>query len=121
MAEPTYDEATLHLSFSWWETLLVGRSALAVPLSSITSVEVLPGWSYEILGIRFGLTVSGYLKVGIFLHPRGTKRLVAMRRGQPVLRVGLRRGKTAEKFDELLISAPNAYGVAEALRLAGVQ
>lgn len=30
MAEPTYDEATLRSSFSWWEALKVG--AIADPL-----------------------------------------------------------------------------------------
>ncbi|AYA23829.1 MULTISPECIES: hypothetical protein [Rhodococcus] len=121
MAQPIYDEAALHLTFSRWEAPVVRYSAMAVPLNSISSVEVLPRWTSETLGIRSGLTVSGYLKVGTFLHPRGTTRLVSMKRGHPILRVGLRGRKADEKFDELLLSSPDAYEIAEALRLAGVR
>ncbi|WP_068165783.1 hypothetical protein [Rhodococcus phenolicus] len=118
MAELKYDETTLHLSFSRWEAPFVRRSGMAVPLSAIEAVDVLPGWSSEILGLRSGLAISGYLKVGIFLHPSGIKRLVVMKRGNPVLRIGLHRDT---QFDELLLSSPNAYGIADALRPAGIR
>ncbi|TWH63193.1 hypothetical protein L612_001000001450 [Rhodococcus rhodochrous J38] len=119
MAETTYDNATLHLSFSRWEAFMVRRSAMEVPISAITGVEVLPGWTSEILGIRSGMVISGFLKVGTFRHPRGIKRLVAMKRGHPVLRVAL--GGPEVEFDELLLSSPEAYTLADALRSAGVR
>lgn len=121
MAELKYDETTLHLSFSRWEAPFVRRSGMTVPLSAIAAVDVLPGWSSEILGLRSGLAIAGYLKVGIFLHPRGIKRLVSMKRGNPVLRIGLRRRATDTHLDELLLSTPSAYGIADALHPAGIR
>ena len=117
MATSIWRDDALHLSFSWWEAIMVRRSAMEVPLPEISSVEVLPGWTSEILGIRSGLVISGYLKVGTFRHPRGTRRLVAMKRGYPVLRIGVRRAGTG--FDELLLSSPHAYALAKAVDPAG--
>lgn len=94
----------LRLSFPGWERWMVGRGAYAVPASAITAVRTEANWTSEILGMRRGLVVSGYLKVAAFIHPNGTRRLVSMRRGLPLLRISLQ----GEEFDELLISTPEA-------------
>ncbi|GAA2839465.1 hypothetical protein GCM10010522_67450 [Kribbella solani] len=112
MTEPRYDGRTLRLDFGRWEALLLRRSHLAVPAAEIERLEVLPGWTSEVLGFRSGLVISGYLKIATFRHPSGVRRLVSMRRGLPVLRVVLRGGE----FDELLISTPAAGELADALR-----
>ena len=106
------DAAALHLEFPGWEAAMTGRGAFTAPREAIACVELLPGWTSEVLGMRSGLVVSGFVKLGTFRHPSGTRRLVAMRRGAPVLRVGLRSGS---EFDELLFSDPDAAAIAAAL------
>lgn len=110
----------LRIEFDAWEALMVRRRVLTVPHDRIVAVEVLPGWTSEILGVRFGVAISGFLKVGVFTHPRGTRRLVSMRRGTPVLRVGLRGRKAGDDFDEILVSTPEAAAIAAALGPSGV-
>ncbi|MEE2060748.1 hypothetical protein [Rhodococcus artemisiae] len=116
MADLSHSESSLHLTFSGWEAFFVRRSDMSIPQSSIARVEVLPGWTSEVLGFRNGLAISGFLKVGTFTHPRGTKRLVVMKRGEPVLRIVLRGRQAGDEFDELLISAPNAQDIVGALQ-----
>jgi hypothetical protein len=110
------DDSTLHVQFPGWEALMVGRSAYSVDRDTITGVELLPGWSSELLGARSGLVVSGHLKVGTFRHPSGARRLVAMRRGLPLLRVRLAGPAGGHEFDELLVSDAQAEQLFESLR-----
>ncbi|GEA87984.1 hypothetical protein [Cellulomonas cellasea] len=105
------DASTLNLHFPGWEALMVGRSWYTVDRDAITRAELLPGWSSEVLGTRSGLVVSGRIKVGTFRHPSGVRRLVAMRRGLPLLRLTL----AGEEFDELLVSDAGAGGIVDAL------
>lgn len=98
------DRPTLRLTFPGWERLMVWRSEYAIPAEAITDVRVEEGWTSEVLGFRSGLNVSGYFKLARFTHPNGTRRLVAMRRGLPLLRIRLQ----DQEFDELLVSTPAA-------------
>jgi hypothetical protein len=107
------DAAGIHVRFPGWERFMAGRSSFDAAPDAITDVTVEPGWSSEILGARSGLVVSGYLKLGTFRHPFGMRRLVAMRRGEPLLRVALDRSAT--RFDELLLSTPDASEIARTL------
>lgn len=109
-----YDDRRLRLDFGRWEALLLRRSHLELPLTAIARIEVLPGWTSEVLGLRSGLVISGFLKIATFRHPSGVRRLVSMHRGTPVLRIGL----AGAEFDELLISTPTAVAVADGLRVA---
>ncbi|GGR72091.1 hypothetical protein J2S40_003090 [Nocardioides luteus] len=102
------EDHLLTLVFPSWERLMAGRAAHSVAIGAIDSVELLPGWSTEILGWRSGLVVSGFRKLGTFRHPDGTRRLVSMTRGLPMLRVRLRDRESGGGFDELLVSAPDA-------------
>jgi hypothetical protein len=104
----------LRIDFQGWEAIMAGRSALVVPAASVLDARATAGWSYEVLGARSGLVISGFRKVGTFTHPDGTRRLVSMKRGLPLLRVRVRRETTG--FDELLISTPDAEAIADALR-----
>ncbi|WP_258724485.1 hypothetical protein [Cellulomonas sp. NS3] len=105
------DASTLHLQFPGWEALMAGRSHYAVARDAISAAELLPGWTSEVLGARSGLVVSGRIKVGTFRHPSGVRRLVAMRRGLPLLRLTL----VGQEFDELLVSDVHAERIADAL------
>lgn len=94
----------LRLTFPGWERLMVSRSEYTIPYEAIADVRVEGDWTSELLGIRSGLVVSGLVKVARFTHPNGTRRLVAMRRGLPLLRIGLR----GLEFDEVLVSTADA-------------
>lgn len=61
-------------------------------------------WSYQPLGARAGLLVSGFLKIGTW-RSVDTAWLVCMKRGQPTLRVVVDKELSGGGFDELLISA----------------
>lgn len=108
------DDHLLTLTFPGWERLMVGRAGYSVALDAIESVEAMPGWSSEVLGWRSGLAISGIRKLGIYRHPDGTRRLVSMTRGLPLLRIRLRDREVAG-FDELLVSTPEAAEVAAEL------
>lgn len=94
----------LRLTFPGWERLMVSRSEYTIPCEAITDVRLEGDWTSEILGFRSGLVVSGFLKVARFTHPNGTRRLVSMRRGLPLLRIRLR----GQEFDEVLVSTAEA-------------
>jgi hypothetical protein len=109
------DDDLLILTFPGWERLMVGRAAYSVAFDAIDSVEVMSGWSSEVLGWRSGLVISGFRKLGTFRHPDGTRRLVSMTRGLPLLRIRLRDREAGAGFDEVLISAPDAAELAAEL------
>ncbi|KAB1652316.1 hypothetical protein F8O01_16960 [Pseudoclavibacter chungangensis] len=117
MTNVDYRDGTLHVTFTGWEGLMAGRSAIAVPRGAILGARSTDGWTTEILGMRSGLVVSGFRKVGVFTHPSGIRRLVSMSRGVPLLRVGVDRTTTG--FDELLLSTPHASAIARAI-MSGV-
>ncbi|MFE7223345.1 hypothetical protein ACFU7D_01040 [Nocardioides sp. NPDC057577] len=102
------EDHVLTLTFPGWERLMAGRAAHSVAITAIDSVEMLPGWSSEILGWRSGLVISGFRKLGTFRHPDGTRRLVSMTRGLPLLRIRLHDREAGAGFDELLVSTPDA-------------
>lgn len=105
-----YTPEGLLVRFPGWEAAMAGREAFLAPPGAIDCAQAEPGWSSEVLGFRSGLVVSGYRKVGTFLHPSGTRRLVSMKRGLPLLRVQLDRTSTG--FDEALLSTPDAVAIA---------
>lgn len=111
----TVEDRLLTLTFPGWERFMAGRGSYSVPTGAVESVEVLPGWSSEILGWRSGLAISGFRKLGTFRHPDGTRRLVSMTRGMPLLRIRLRDPEAGGGFDELLVSTPEAVEVAAEL------
>lgn len=106
------EDRLLTLTFPGWERLMVGRASHSVALDAIDSVEVMAGWSPEVLGWRAGLVISGFRKLGTFRHPDGTRRLVSMKRGLPLLRIRMRDREVGAGFDELLVSTPGAAELA---------
>ena len=67
--------------------------------------------------MRSGLVVSGFRKLGTFTHPSGKRRLVAMKRGMPLLRLVTDRREAG--FDEILLSMDDAAHVAQAIQVDG--
>ncbi|GAA1309082.1 hypothetical protein [Brachybacterium tyrofermentans] len=103
----------IRLEFPGWESLMTRRGTVTVPLSALRGVQVEPGWTSEVLGIRCGLVISGYRAVGTFRHPSGTRRLVSMTRGLPLLRLEVDRAATG--FDEMLLSTRDGAAIADSL------
>lgn len=114
MTQVSYDAEVLDIRFPGWESAMVGRSAFAVPARAILSARVEPGWTSEILGIRSGLVVSGYRKLGTFTHPSGVRRMVSMKRGMPLLRLHTNRDETG--VDEILLSCVDAERIAQSIQ-----
>lgn len=98
-----------------WTRLLVGRARTSVPMAAIQEVRLVPAPLAEARGLRRGLVVSGFLKVGVWTGLDGVKRLICARRA-PGVRIILHRRITG--IDELVLSV----GDAERLRarIAGV-
>ncbi len=116
MPNITYDNLHLRVDFGNHETLMTARRSFEVDSDAITGFEVQPGWISEVHGMRYGYHMLGLHKLGIWKHPSGTKRLIAMKRGTSVLRVRLDRSKVDGGFDELLISTPEAADIAETVK-----
>lgn len=57
---------------------------------------------------RVSLTGWERFKVGSFRHTSGIRRLVALRCGLPLLRIGLNRARSGGLFHELTVSDPDA-------------
>jgi hypothetical protein len=113
MTDVEYTDAGLRVRFPGWESTMAGRASFTAAMTDIRGAVAAPGWTSEVLGMRSGLVVSGYRKLGVFTHPSGTRRLVSMKRGLPLLRVLL--DPTSTGFDELLVSTPDAEPVARSL------
>ncbi|MGF2947661.1 hypothetical protein [Microbacterium alcoholitolerans] len=114
MTQTNYGPEGVDIHFPGWEAAMVGRSSFHVPARAILSARVEPGWTSEILGMRSGLVVSGYRKLGTFTQPSGMRRLVSMRRGMPLLRLRTNRNETG--FDEILLSSVDAERIAHAIQ-----
>lgn len=114
MTHVVFDRTGLAVQFPGWERFMAGRATFVAAHDAIIGARAEPGWSYEVLGYRSGLVVSGYRKVGVFTHPSGAKRLVSMKRGLSLLRVDVRRELTG--FDQLLLSTPDADSIARRIQ-----
>ncbi|MGI6877771.1 hypothetical protein [Microbacterium sp. gxy059] len=113
MTQTTIGAHGVDILFPGWEAAMAGRRVVHVPTHAILSARVEPGWTSEILGMRSGLVVSGYRKLGTFTHPSGVRRLVSMKRGMPLLRIRTVRDETG--FDEILLSTEDADDIARRL------
>ena len=113
MTQTNYGPEGVEVRFPGWEAAMVGRSFLRIPTRAIQSARAEPGWTSEVLGMRSGLVVSGFRKLGTFTHPSGVRRLVSMKRGIPLLRLHTDRDETG--FDEILLSTDDAPYIAHAI------
>jgi len=85
---------------------------LAVPITSVTSVTVEDDGLRAVRGLRApGLALPRRLKIGTWRR-RGGRSMVVVRAGVPTLRVALE----GERYDELLLSDPDARELAAELR-----
>ena len=104
----------LHLRFTVAEKIAGLLRNVRVPLSAIRSVEVVPDGLAASSGLRApGLALPGVRRLGTWRGREG-KTLVAVRRGQPAVRVVL----TSQPYSVLLIGLDDAHEVAATLRAA---
>ena len=82
------------------------------PLAAVREVDVVSDGLAAARGLRApGLGVPGICKIGTW-RGRSVRRLVAVRRGEPALRIGLE----GQRYDEWLVSMPDAHAVVGRLR-----
>ena len=101
MATLTVDGDRLRVGFPRKEKVLGVVGDLDVPVSSVTGAAEVRSWR-EVKGWRVGLGLPGVWLLGTWRW-KGRRQLVALRKGRPAVRVTL----SGEKYDELLIEAPD--------------
>jgi hypothetical protein len=85
-----------------------------VPVSAVTSVEIVPDALSAVRGLRApGLALPGIRKVGTW-RSRAGKELVAARRGEAGVRIGLR----GQKLSSVLVGVQDAEELASRVRAA---
>ncbi len=105
----TKERVSLH--FSWTEKVSGLLGDVDISPGQIRSVTAVDDGLAAAKGLRApGLGLPGYRKIGTW-RGRGTKSLVAVRRGEPALVVEL----SDAPFDRLLISDPRARQYADRL------
>ena len=94
------------------EKLWALRGDLTVPRAAIREVTVVPDGLHATHGMRApGLGVPGRRKVGTWRGHAG-REFVSVRAGEPAVRITL----TGQRYDALLIGAPDAATLATAVR-----
>ncbi|MEE6257365.1 hypothetical protein [Plantactinospora sonchi] len=101
--------------FTGMERLWLGRRRLRVPLRAVRQVEYVDHPLRLARGPRRGLTVAGHTKIGVWGLFGRSRQLVHARRGVPGLRLRIDRTDVDGRFDEVLVSTPEAVGLARAI------
>ncbi|TDD53232.1 hypothetical protein E1286_07340 [Nonomuraea terrae] len=96
----------LTVHFAPWTRLFTRTGSVSVPLTQIAEVDLLDRPLGAATGVRYGLLVSGVIKIGTWTSLSGVKRLVAARRQVSGLRIVLK--SRASHHDELILSVPDA-------------
>jgi hypothetical protein len=87
---------------------------LEVPLDQVGDVIVEPDGLVAARGLRApGLAIPGRRKIGTW-RGRGRRTAVSVTAGEPAVRIQLQ----GSRFDELLISQPDAHEIAEVINRA---
>lgn len=110
MARLDIDDDRLTVTFTTAEHIFGVVRDQSIPLSAVESASEVQSWR-EVRGLRVGLGIPRVRLVGRWLG-RGHRQLVALRRGQPAVRIALR----GQHFDELLIETPDPTAVLARLR-----
>lgn len=98
-----------------WESLATMRREVHLPFSALVAANATHQWIRGLVEIRMpGVVVPGRTKVGVFTTFDGTRRLLAMHHGDPILRLACHPGR-ATGFGEVLVSTPDAHALAHLL------
>lgn len=94
-----------------WERLAGLLGDLDVPVTAVAGAEAVPDGTRAVRGVRApGLAWPGGPRIGTW-RGRGATRWVAVRPGRPALRVRLQ----GQRYDEVLVTTPDAERLAGAL------
>ncbi|GIJ76359.1 hypothetical protein SAMN05443287_102125 [Micromonospora phaseoli] len=115
MASVTLSSDMIDIRFTGWERLWTGRERLAVAIRAVRHVAQVDSPLRLARGARSGYVVSGFVKIGVWGLFGGPRQLVAARRGEPGLHLVLDRAGAGGEFDEVVLSGPDAPGLAEAI------
>ncbi|GIG67226.1 hypothetical protein [Phytomonospora endophytica] len=116
MATLTRTPTTVRVDFGPWERLCTGRASYEFPTTAVVSATVLPDPVGYLRGARRGLSVSGFVKVGVWGLFTSRRTLAAAYRGTPGLRLVL----AGAEFAEIVVSHADAAALAGAFRRAVV-
>lgn len=112
MAVITNTNGELQLTLSRAEKVAAIHGDIRVPASSVRDVRVAPDALAAVRGLRApGLALPGRKKIGTW-RKQGRRQFAVARRDMPAVHVYL----DGQKFDELVVSVPDAERVAEGLR-----
>lgn len=86
-----------------------------IPLTALASVTATNEWITEPFGLRHGgVVVSGLLKVGVWQTLSGVRQLLAIRRGEPTLRLTCVATPTTDFHEVLVGTADHLAGELQA-------
>jgi len=108
MARTSVQDQTLVVEFSVWERIFTQRKQVTVPLTQVLRARPEQHPLAAVCGARVvGAEILGVGKVGYWVTPAATRRLVCVRRGQTAIRVMVTSGFDP-RFDEIIVSASAA-------------
>ena len=111
MATPQLTPDTVTVRFTRAEKITGLVRDTDIPRSAVRGVEVVAEPLGAMRGLRApGLALPGVRKIGTWRRP-GERTLVAVRKGQPAVRVRLE----GARYDVLLLGADDAIALADAL------
>ncbi len=111
MSQVSLSDGRLTVRLRPWERIAGLLGDLDVPLTSVSAAEAVPDGTRALQGVRApGLAWPGGPRIGTW-RGRGATRYVALRPHEPALRLQLR----GERYDEVLVSTPEAARLAGAL------
>ena len=112
MAQIRVSDGRLTIRLRPWEKVAGLLGDLDVPLTAVSTAEAVPDGTQALEGVRApGLAWPGGPRIGTW-RGRGATRWVAVRPGQPALRLRLR----GERYDEVLVTTPDAESLGAAIR-----
>lgn len=68
MTAVTVNNRHLTIIFPGWKRLMTRRRFYSVPLEAISARQVTE-WTFEFLGLRYGLAIPGVRTLGTYRHP----------------------------------------------------
>ncbi|MFF4196867.1 hypothetical protein [Nonomuraea sp. NPDC001831] len=118
MATVWVGEGMVVIEFGRWERFLTGHGRYTLPLASVREARVADDPLRVPRGARKGLSVAGHVKIGVWGLFGGRRQLVSVTGDTPAVHLLLDRAASGGEFDEVVVSVPDAGGVAAAVRAA---
>ena len=111
-AQVTVSDGRLTVRLPRWAKVAGLLGDLDVPVTAVAAAQAVPDGPRALRGVRApGLGVPGGPRIGTW-RSRGVRRWVALQAHAPALRLQLR----GERYDEVLVTTPDAERLAQALR-----